>query len=185
MTARRELLNDALAVASENYKDNVRVFTNLDDKAQKMGAIAGIFLGASFAFIKPDTVGSLTHNIGSRGVGSLTGIVLLLILCIVLCLLAMWVGKIASPVTLEHMTILTNDLLRLKEGELTEDIREGYCRERLAVWTKCIEEQDKVASRKVIFVFLAQGVLAIAVLWVAFMLLDLLHSASMGTLPTT
>jgi hypothetical protein len=52
----------------------------------------------------------------------------------VLCLLAMWVGKIAPPVTLGHMTILTNDLLRLTEAELTEDIQEGYCRERLAVW---------------------------------------------------
>lgn len=185
MTVRRELLNDALTVASENYKDNVRIFANLDDKAQKIGTIAGVFLGALFAFIKPDTVGSLTRNIGSRGVGNLTGIVLLLILCIVLCLLAMWVGKIAPPVTLGHMTILTNDLLRLTEAELTEDIQEGYCGERLAVWTTCIEEQGKVASRKMILVFLAQGVLAVAVLWVAFMLLDLLHAASNGTLPVT
>jgi hypothetical protein len=185
MSVRRELLNDALEVAGENYKDNVRVFANLDDKAQKMGAIAGIFLGALFAFIKPDTVGTLTKNIGSRDVGNLTGIVLLLILCIVLCLLAMWVGKIAPPLTLGHMTVLTDDLLRLTETELTEDLQEAYCRERIAVWTRCIEEQGKVASRKLILVFLSQGVLAIAVLWVAFMVLGLLHSASNGTLPTT
>jgi hypothetical protein len=185
MTVRRELLNDALAVASENYKDNVRVFANLDDKAQKVGAIAGIFLGALFAFIKPDTVGTLTKNIGSTGVGNLTGVVLLLILCVVLCLVAMWVGKIAPPLTLGHMTKLTGDLLHLTEAELTEDLQEGYCRERLAVWTKCIGEQGKVASRKLILVFLAQSVLAIAVLWVAFMLLDLLHSASIGNVPST
>jgi hypothetical protein len=184
ITVRRELLNDALAVASENYKDNVRVFANLDDKAQKMGAIAGIFLAALFAFIKPDTVGSLAITIGSRSVGSLTGIILLLIFCIVLCLLAMWVGKIAPPVTLGHMTILTNDLLRLTEAELTEDVQEAYCRERLAVWTKCIEEQGRVASRKVVLVFLAQGVLAIALFWVAFMLIDLLHASSNRSLPT-
>jgi hypothetical protein len=183
-TVRRELLNDALAVASDNYKDNVRVFANLDDKAQKMGAIAGIFLGALFTFIKPDTVGSLTKTIGSKSVGSLTGIVLLLIFCIVLCLLAMWVGRSAPPVTLGHMTTLTNDLLRLTEAELTKDIQEAYCRERLAVWTKCIEEQDRVTSRKVVLVYLAQAVLAIALFWVAFMLLDLLHASGNGSLPT-
>ncbi len=183
MSARLDLLKDAVAVAVENYKDNVRIFAGLDDKAQKMGAIAGIFLGALLAIIKPDAVSTLQSAIGPRGLWTLTSVILLLMACIVLCLLCMWVGRIPPPLSLGHMVRLTADLLRLQEAGFNDSIQEGYNGEKLAIWTKCIQAQEKVATRKMRLVFAAQLVLAIAILLIAFMLLHLIHSVHVMDVP--
>ncbi len=185
MSARLDLLKDTIATASENYKDNVRAFAVLDDKAQKTGAIAGLFLAALFAYIKPDTVGSLLRNIGSRATGNLTGVILLLMICCLFSLLTMWVGTYVAPLNLVHMTEMSSDLLHFPEAELSESVLEVHYGERIAVWTKCIGEQKNIATRKLVMVFLAQLVLLLAIFWTAFMLIDLLHAVSTGAISTT
>jgi hypothetical protein len=175
MSVRLDLLDNSLAVALENYKDNVRILAALDDKAQKMGAIAGLFLGALFAVIKPDTISSLETTIGHNGMRVLTAVILLLIACTTICLASMWVGKMPPPLSLAHMTQLTNDLLHLPLADLNDDIQEAYRQEKLNVWRACLHAQGGVANRKAVLVFAAQAVLVVGILAFAFMLLRLLH----------
>ena len=183
MSARLELLKDTLATAAENYKDNVRAFAVLDEKAQRTGTIAGVFLAAWFAFIRPETIGSLTRSIGSPATSSLTGVVLLLMFCFLLSLLTMWVGTASPPLNLAHMTEMTDDLLHFSEAELVQDMLEANYGERIAVWTKCIEGQKDIGTRKRVIVFLAQLALLLAILWAAYLWIDLLHAASAGVFP--
>jgi hypothetical protein len=185
MTAKFELLNDALLVAGENYKDNARVFANLDDKAQKMGAIAGIFLGAFLALLKPDTLLLLMRTTGPRGMWILTGVILLLISCVLICLAAMWVGRFPPPLSFGHMEQLTRDLFRLGESGITDEVKEGYAAEKLAVWKKCILAQEKVAVRKMKLVFTAQAVLVAAMLAISAMLILIIHFSGIWRVPSS
>ena len=138
MSVRLELLKDTLETAAENYKDNFRAFAVLDEKAQRTGMTAGVFLAAWFAFVRPGTVGSLTRSIGSEATNSLTGIVLLLMFCFLLSLLAMWVGTASPPLSLAHMTEMPDDLLHFSEAELATGMLEANYGERIAVWTSVL-----------------------------------------------
>lgn len=60
-----DTFKSAAQLAAETYKDNVRVAALLDDKAQKTGGLAGLFMAAAFGFLKPDSI----HLAFSGGVG--------------------------------------------------------------------------------------------------------------------
>lgn len=171
MSVRLELWKDALAIAAENYKENARILAAFDDKAQKMGTIAGLFLGALFALIRPDTIASLRKAIGLNAISILTAATLLFITCIVLCLIEMWVFKLPLPLSLRDVTSLIGNLLRLPETSLNEDVQERYCNEKIHVWTWCIDAQNSVALRKWKLVFAAQLALGLAIVILGFLLL--------------
>jgi hypothetical protein len=179
MTVRLDIFKDAIAVASENYKDNVRIFASLDDKAQKMGGIAGLFLGVLLALVKPDQMGTLLTAIGTTGVWVLTSVILLLITCVIFSLWCMWTGRISAPLSLGHMKMIVDNLA--EESELDEKAQETYCKERIAIWKTCIEDQTKVAIRKHWRLLAAQIVLLIAILLVAGMLLYLINTSQLVT----
>ena len=48
-----DALKDTIKAAADTYKENGRVAALLDDKAQKAGGLAGVFLAAAFGFVKP------------------------------------------------------------------------------------------------------------------------------------
>ena len=180
-TTKLELLRDTLAVAPENYKDNVRIISGLDDKAQKMGAIAGVFLGILLALVKPDQLSNLLGVIGQTGISVVTTVILLLMVCIGLCLWVMWTEKIPPPLSLGHMTSISKHIY--KGSDLDEESQQTYVNERIGIWRDCIEAQSRVAVAKQKRVFWAQILLAIAMILVAFMLLYLIHSVH-PTVPT-
>jgi hypothetical protein len=75
---REGVLKDMLVLAAENYKEAMRIMGVLDGKAQKTGGVAGVFLAAGLAFLKPDT--TLGNLGGKAGLSLLAlGIVLLLV----------------------------------------------------------------------------------------------------------
>jgi hypothetical protein len=174
ITKQLDLLNDALALAPENYKDNVRIISSLDDKAQKMGTIAGVFLGVLLALVKPDQLANLLGLIGQTGIAVFTSVTILLMLCIGLCLWCMWTEKIPPPLSLGHLTYIIENAF--KEKDLDDEAQEDYCKEKIAIWQSCIDAQGRVAKSKQRRVLGAQVVLAIAMILVACMLLYLIHS---------
>jgi len=174
LTTKLDLLNDALAVAPENYKDNVRIISGLDDKAQKMGTIAGVFLGVLLALVKPDQIANLLGLVGPTGIGVFTSVTILLMLCIGLCLWCMWTEEIPPPLSLGHLTYIAENAF--KEKDLDEEDQKDYCKEKIFLWQRCIDAQGRVAKSKQRRVLGAQVVLAIAMILVACMLLYLIHS---------
>jgi hypothetical protein len=169
-----DLLNDTLAIAPENYKDNVRIIASLDDKAQKMGAIAGIFLGVLLAIVKPDQLPNLLGAIGRRGTWVATLATVLLMICVGVCLWCIWTQEIAPPLSLGHMNQISRDIHKGKD--LEAKTQELYYSERIAVWSSCIDNQGEVIKKKQARVSWAQSILASAMLVFAFMLLFLVHS---------
>jgi hypothetical protein len=173
-TTQLDLLNDTLAVAPENYKDNVRIITSLDDKAQKMGTIAGVFLAVLLALVKPDQLTNLLGLVGQTGIWGFTFVTVLLMACIGICLWCMWTEKIPPPLSLGHLTYITENAF--KDQDLDEEAQKDYCKEKIAIWKECIDAQGRVAKSKQGRVLSAQVVLAIAMILVACMLLYLMHS---------
>lgn len=176
-----DLLKDTLAIASENYKDNVRIIASLDDKAQKMGAIAGVFLGVLLAIVKPDQLSSLLGIIGQWGIWIVTIVTVFLMLCIGICLWCIWTQKISPPLSLGHMKQISRDIHKGKD--LVSDSQELYYSERIAIWSECIDGQMKVISKKQTRINWAQSILVGAMLLIALMLLFLVHSVK-ATAPT-
>lgn len=177
MTTKLDLLKDSLAVAPENYKDNVRIITGLDDKAQKMGTIAGVFLGVLLATVKPDQLSNLVVLVGQAGIWVVTLVTLLLIVCLGFCLWCMWTKVIPPPLSLGHLSFI------IKNTEAINLAEEDYCHERIAIWRECIDAQGIVASAKQKRVFLAQVALALAMFLIACMLLYLIHSVHPAAIP--
>jgi hypothetical protein len=169
-----DLLRDTLDIAPENYKDNVRIIASLDDKAQKMGAIAGVFLGVLLAIVRPDQLSILVNLIGEKGIWAFTVVTFLLMVCVGICLWCIWTQKISPPLSLGHMTQITSDIH--KGTDLPADAQQLYYKERIGIWKDCIDAQTKVIEKKQTRVNWAQSILAGAMLLFALMLLFQVHS---------
>jgi hypothetical protein len=183
MSVKLELLKDGLTIAAENYKDNGRMLALFDDKAQKLGTIAGLFLSVPFALIKPDTISTLRNSIGLSGMFVLAGVIVLFVSCVVLCLVSMRVGRIPAPLSLTDAMSFTRELVQLPENSLTDEIQQRYCHEKLRIWADCIHGQDTVASRKWNVLFAAQLVLGIAIGTIGLLLLQFVFAALMAVAP--
>src|SRR5436305_8165386 len=93
---RLEILKSLIDGGSEGYKENVRINSLLEDKAQKMAGLAGVFLTAALAFIKIDTLSVWPFN-RLRILIPLSLAIVLLVCCIGFCLAVMWLRSIPEP----------------------------------------------------------------------------------------
>jgi hypothetical protein len=175
-----DLLKDTLATALENYKDNARVLSAFDDKAQKMGAIAGLFLAVPFAFAKPADMRTLSTTVGTFGMRTLLVAIASFMACIVLCLAAMWVGTIDAPLDLETSRRLVEDLVPLLPGRPEDQRIENHFRDKLNIWQECITSQRKIIDRKSLYTILAQVVLSFGILSIAALLFHLILTVATG-----
>jgi hypothetical protein len=183
VSVRLGLLNDVLVAAAEGYKDNSRILTALDDKAQKMGAIAGVFLAVPFAVLKPDSIKSFYGIVGVSGLLMLAVAVVLFMICIGLCLIVMWVRSIKPPLDLTAVKDLTDDLLRSPAGDLTEDVQERYCNDKISIWNECLLAQARIIQRKWNLLLASQMLLGTALLPIGSLLLSVIYSTVMDVPP--
>jgi hypothetical protein len=122
MADRPEASTDLLRLALEGYREEYRdlseTWRNLDGKAQGSGAIAGIFLAAVFAWVRPLTAGA----------GTLERVVLcvsivLLVASVVAAVLALQVRTVSAPPLGEETGDMIRDLLQPERAaELPERI---------------------------------------------------------------
>lgn len=89
-----ELLKGLLKAHDAAYSDAVLTFTGLDSKAQNTTSLAGIFLGAVFAFFNGNYLLKAVSFGGSRLTYLLAAIVVSLILAIIFCISAMWTRNV-------------------------------------------------------------------------------------------
>lgn len=157
---RKEVLQSVLQAGSENYKENVRIAGIIEDKAQKAGALAGVFLAASLAFVKPGiTVGQVC---GSLGFGLLLSSICLLLLCIGLCLSVLWVRPGRSILRLCDVRRMARDLLSLSVEEVTAHVKEGFCFDQAELWAEIVKDMEGRNQKKAILLKTAQAILALA-----------------------
>ena len=169
---RLEILNSLVEAGSEEYKENVRISSLLEDKAQKTAGLAGVFLAAALAFIKVDTLSVWPFN-RLRVLFALAAIIVLLVSCIGFCLAVMWLRAMPSRPTLESLNRLKSDLWPIPLADLAA-YEEGYWGDRCGLWQVVTKEQSRLIKSKAHRLLTAHVILALATLVVALLLLLLI-----------
>ncbi|HEU0049719.1 MAG TPA: hypothetical protein VFQ43_19180 [Nitrososphaera sp.] len=173
---RRLILQSLVQVGTDEYKENVRILGVLDDKAQKTGAIAGAFLAAGLAFIKPENFGTaapLSQLAGSPGLLLLGLGIGLLLMSTVLALRVMWVRSAPTPPRLVELAKMADHLLELSPDELVQERQENYFRDQARTWESVLSEQDRLSDIKASNLRLAQLTLVSAIVLLALILLEI------------
>jgi len=171
---RRSVLQALVQTGSDNYKENARIAGVLDDKAQRTGAIAGAFLAAGLAFIKPENFGPsspLTQVAGLPGVVLLASCIGLLFVSTIFSLIVMWVRPVPVPVSFSVLEEVTGDLLGFADNDLTSERQENYFRDQGYIWKGTLQRQVQVNVDKARSLRAAQISLALSISMVALLLL--------------
>jgi len=170
---RLEILKSLLHAGSEGYKENVRINSLLEDKAQKTAGLAGIFLAASLAFIKIDTLSVWPFN-RLRILIPLALAIILLVCCIGFCLAVLWLRATPNAPGYESLNQLKSDLWPLSPLEL-QNHEERYWQDRVTLWQGAVNQQSSLIKSKAKRLFQGQVTLAAAMAAVAILLLALLE----------
>lgn len=165
---RQSVLVDMLALAAENYNEAIRVTGVLDDKAQKTGGVAGAFLAAGLAFLKPDTT---LGNLGGKvGLSLLAAGIVLLLVSIGICLRVMWVRAAMSPLSVFDIEGMRESIFKLADNGLSSKLRENFIRDQCRVSEAALLDQIGLNESKARWLRAAQGALALAMLAVGALL---------------
>lgn len=166
---RLQLRKSVVDAGHENYKENVRIAALLDDKAQKTGALAGIFLAAAFASIRPENFNSPWFNRPSIFVPLLISIISLIV-CIAYCLGVMWVRPISGPLSIWQLDRLRTDLFQFPRTNLSA-YEEGFWGEVATIWKDVLYKQTEPLNDKAKRLRKAQVSLLVAMFMIAVLLL--------------
>ncbi len=174
---REETLRSILQQGAENYKDNVRIISVIEDKAQKTSILASALLGAGLAFLKSENLGK-DGWLGSDILLLLAIAICLLIACSVACLLTMRVRVIAAPLSIDIMVDLAQDLFTAPE-ELQGRQEAAYW-DKIRVWQQTLKAQQQIIASKAKELRLAQFILTAGIASIAFVLLDVIGKVLLG-----
>lgn len=174
---RLAIVQALVEVASENYKENSRIAGVLDDKAQKTGALAGVFLAGSFAFIKTENFGQtapLNRLAGLWGLLFLAVCIGLLLVTTILSLRTMWIRAVPAPMSLAIMEKMSLDLLEASDEDLDNATQENFFRDQSRVWSVALQKQHAANANKAKYLRASQLTLAVAIICGAAILLEIL-----------
>lgn len=171
------LLRDALSSCCETFKENTRISALLDDKAQKTGAVAGLFLAAAFGFAKKENIADLFTLLGYSGVALLAVGVFLFLSCVFACLRVMWVRSSSGPPAPQEIFDVTQTLLQIGGGT-SEEMRENHLRDQIRAWLSILNVQKSVNESKARRLKAGQWILAIGMVLLSIILVLLLLASS-------
>jgi hypothetical protein len=158
---RENALQGLLSYALEVYKENARVATVLEDKAQKTAGIAGVFLGAGVAL----TRGNSTHSLSApTGTYCLIFAVGCLVVSIVFSLLVMRVKSRVTLIPFDSLVELIEDIVGQASSELRFETRMHLRRDQIRTWEQIIVAQQNSNEEKALLLLRAQALLMLAVL---------------------
>jgi len=166
---RLEMVRSLIDGAAENYKENTRINNVIDDKAQKIAGIAGVFLAAALAFLKVDSLSVWPLN-RLRILISLTAAIILIICCIAFCLRVMWIRAFPGLPSLSSLAGINADLLSIPDADL-HLYEEDYWNLRAQGWQEIIKDQESTIASKSRVLFRAQLALALAMFDIALLLI--------------
>ena len=146
----------------EEYRDLSDTWRNLDAKAQGLGAIAGIFLAALFAWARevPDDYGVRIRYLIVLSIG-------LLVASIVSAVLALQVRRVSAPPLGEETASMVRDILhKQKPDELPERIALFY-NDQVTAWKDTNEDMSAQCEQKATRLFIGQCALLLSAVLVA------------------
>jgi hypothetical protein len=169
MSFQEDGIKDAIKAAGDLYKDNARISGLLDDKAQKAGGLAGVFLAAAFGFVKTNEVNAFTNVYGRYSGLLLIGSIILFIVCLGTCLSVMWVRGAPLPLGISALRRMLLDISEISAEELTDQVRWKFYLEQVEIWMKILDLQrslNRVKGKRLLLtqVLLGTGMTLVAIL---------------------
>lgn len=159
---RIEMLKDLLKMYDAAYSDAASSFTGLDAKAQNTVSLAGIFLGAVFAFFNGNYLTKVAQAGGVTILILLAFVVLLLLAAIIFCVLAMRIRVInLNDLSLALQEV--EEIIAVEDEEL-EGTQLNYLRGQITKTSDVVDEIRGVNLRKANAVKWGQLLLLIAII---------------------
>lgn len=174
MSFRSDAVKNTLQYAFDLFKENERISALLDDKAQKVGALAGVFLAAGFGFLNPANASALLATFGSNGKFVLIPVIGSFVLSIGACLWVMWVKSRPTALKLAAFQNIQLDLSKLRVQDVDEEIELGYYNELLELWVPILAEQTEINQAKGTRLKISQFFVSTGMLFVAGLLVAIL-----------
>lgn len=157
-----DLTKLALEAYREEYRDLSETWKHLDTKAQSMGAIAGIFLAAAFAWAR-----DVPSGIGDLSRGLLAGSIALLVATIVLAVFALLIRQVAAPPLGDETADMVQDILeKQKVDEAAQRLR-GLYNDQMTAWKDTNTDTAEHNRSKAGLVAIGQTALVLAAILVA------------------
>ena len=151
----------ALAAYREEYRDLLETWRSVETKAQGLGAIAGIFLAAVFAWAR-----EVPANFGTFERVLLVASIFLLVASIVAAVLALHVRKVAAPPHQETAEMISDILKKQKPDELPARVAAFY-NDQITEWKEANSDIHEHIQRKASWISCGHGTLLLASVLVA------------------
>jgi len=168
---REELLKLMVTHAADSYKETVRVAALIEDKAQKVAAVAGVFLAAGLGFLKAENLKADSPFGGFLTLVLLMVTILTLMVTVVVCLSVLWVREQAAPIRMPLLRQMVDQIVAMPDDDITNELQDT-ARSQIALWwTDILVRQEAVNLKKARGVRTAQMLLTSAIVAIALTIL--------------
>ena len=120
------MLSQAMTASSDMYKENSRILTLIEDKAQKTATVAVGFLAAAFAFFRRETLQDLATVEGYVGLFLLSAATGVFLACVFASGAVLWTRKLRLPPDPRGVARYCDLLLAQSPDAPTDEQRENH-----------------------------------------------------------
>ncbi|MBE3065372.1 MAG: hypothetical protein IMZ69_10200, partial [Spirochaetes bacterium] len=144
------------------YRDLSDTWRNLDTKAQGLGAIAGIFLAAVFAWTR-----DLPSNFGRWERLQIVANILFLLSAIIATVLALLVRRVTAPPFGDETAEMVTEILAKQKPEELQQRLDGFFGDQMKAWKDTNKELLQHSQSKALRLVVGQVTLVVAAVLVA------------------
>jgi hypothetical protein len=142
------MLSQALTTSTDMYKENSRILTLVEDKAQKAAGLSGLFLAAAFAFLRKDSLETLSAFLGWTGLSILALSIGLMLACILVSAWVLWAREMITPPDPESILRHVDLYLNAEATGPSDTSRENNLRDQARAWNTALKAQEKAITDK-------------------------------------
>ena len=181
---RLQLLEKVVAHNLESYKENTRIITQMDEKAQRCIAFGGFSIAAVLAFTAKARGYDLLGTVGYSGLTILSAAILAFLASGIAGIAELWVRFIEGMLSPSALGRITEDLLDAAlETESVQVSIENWYRTQSTTWTGIIASQAKAMMRKSRWLLRAQKMLLTGLILISGFLLMAVTNTNLDLLP--
>jgi hypothetical protein len=167
----RLLFGQSLRSCKEYYDNFEKSFAALDTKAQYTITVAGVFIGAIFAFLKAENLNAypvLRQWTGAAFLGASTAA---LMGSVMACVIGMFVRRVPPGLTAGTLSEIANDLDRSDLSAPVTRLHIGILKTQISIWKGVLGEISKKVHRKATAIAVGQSLLAASIALVGILVL--------------
>ena len=154
------MLTQALGAATDGFKENSRVLSLLEDKAQKAAGLAGVFLAAAFSFLRKDALTALADFTGWWGLSALALAVALMLSCVFASGQVLRARQMITPPPADGIYERCMHRLSVVGGP-NDAQRENHLRDQARAWIAALAVQQNAITFKSLWLVRTQRLLVI------------------------